>query len=256
VKHSTLSILALALCLSGCAVSGKHSVAKADPVGPSATEDLTNVPTPKVNDPFERFNRTMFRFNDTLTRIALRPFGYRYAKIVPRPVRTGVSNFFDNLQYPVRFVNSVLQGKIKRSAQETGKFVVNTTAGLGGLIRVSDHISSLAEVPPEDFGLTLGVWGISPGPFIVIPVLGPSDCRDAVGFAGDFAMSPLNWASPLGIIWYPYSQTIGTALSGTRYANGVPKAVEDYDELTSAAVDPYIAVRNAYLSYRANQLKK
>jgi len=174
---------------------------------------------------------------------------------VPRPVRTGVSNFFDNLQYPVRFINSVLQGKIKRSAQETGKFVVNTTAGLGGLIRVSDHISSLADVPPEDFGLTLGGWGISPSPYIVIPVLGPSDFRDSVGFAGDLAMSPLNWAG-LGIICYPYSNTVGTALSGTRYANGVPKAVESYDELTSAAVDPYIAMRNAYLSYRAAQLKK
>jgi phospholipid-binding lipoprotein MlaA len=255
VKHSTFSILALLLCLSGCAVSGKHSVAKSDPVGPSAGEDLTNVPAPKVNDPFERFNRTMFRFNDTLTRIALRPFGYRYALIVPRPVRTGVSNFFDNLQYPVRFVNSVLQGKIKRSAQETGKFVVNTTAGLGGLIRVSDHISSLADIPPEDFGLTLGVWGICPGPYIVIPVLGPSDFRDTVGFAGDIAMSPLNWAS-LGIICYPYSNTVATSLSGTRYANGVPKAVESYDQLTSVAVDPYIAVRNAYLSYRAAQLKK
>jgi phospholipid-binding lipoprotein MlaA len=256
VNHSTISILALLLCLSGCAVSEKRSAAKSVAADPAAVDDdFTNVPVQRVNDPFERFNRTMFRFNDELTTYALRPFAHGYALIVPRPVRTGVSNFFDNLQYPVRFINSVLQGKITRSAQETGKFVINSTAGIGGLIRVSDHISSLADVPGEDFGLTLGFWGVSPGPFLVIPALGPSDCRDLVGFAGDFAMQPLNWHT-FGVLNYVYSNTIGIALSGTRYANGLPKAVESYDQLKSEAVDPYIAIRDAYLSYRAAQIKK
>jgi len=256
VNHSIVRILALLLCLSGCAVSEKRSVAKSVPVGPSAVDDdFANVPVQKVNDPFERFNRTMFGFNDELTTYALRPFAHGYALIVPRPVRTGVSNFFDNLQYPVRFINSVLQGKITRSAQETGKFVINSTAGVGGLIRVSDHISSLADVPGEDFGLTLGFWGVSPGPYLVIPVLGPSDCRDLVGFAGDIAMQPLNWHT-FGILHYAYSNTIGIALSGTRYVNGLPKTVESYDQLKSEAVDPYIAIRDAYLSYRAAQARK
>jgi phospholipid-binding lipoprotein MlaA len=257
VNQSIFSILALLLCLSGCAVSGKRSAVKPVSVVPVAAGDVfANVPTQKVNDPFQGFNRTMFGFNDKLTTYALRPLAHGYAIIVPLTVRTGVTNFFDNLQFPVRFVNSVLQGKIVRSAQETGKFVINSTAGVGGLIRVSDHVSGLADVPAEDFGQTLGVWGIPVGPYVVVPALGPSDCRDLVGYAGDFAMSPLNWYT-LGIIHHAFiSDAVSIALSATRYANGLPKAVETYDQMKSAAVDPYIAMRDGYLSYRAAQVKK
>jgi phospholipid-binding lipoprotein MlaA len=256
VKHSIFCILTFVFCLSGCAVSGKRSVAKSDAAPAAAAGDFADVPEQKVNDPLQRFNRTIFRFNDGLYTYVLRPVAHGYVFIVPHPVRTGVSNFFDNLQFPVRFINSVLQGKITRSAQETGKFVINSTAGIGGLIRVSDHVQNLADVPAEDFGLTLGVWGIAPGPYIVVPVLGPSDFRDAVGFAGDYAMSPLNWHA-LGIIHHAFiSNAVSIALSGARYVNGLPKAMEDYDQMKSAAVDPYIAMRDGYLSYRAAQLKK
>jgi phospholipid-binding lipoprotein MlaA len=256
VNHSIFSILALLLCLSGCAVSGKRTAAKPVRGASSAVgDDFANVPAQKVNDPFQGFNRTVFGFNDELNTYALRPLAHGYAAIVPRTFRTGISNFFDNVQYPVRFANSVLQGKLTRSAQETGKFVVNSTAGLGGFIRVSDHISGLAYIPAEDFGLTLSVWGVPAGPYVVIPVLGPSDCRDLVGFGGDFVMSPLNW-NTLGIISYPFSDTVGIAISGTRFVNALPKSVEDYDQMKSEAVDPYIAMRDAYLSYRAAQAKK
>jgi phospholipid-binding lipoprotein MlaA len=201
-------------------------------------------------------NRTVFGFNDKLNSYALRPLAHGYAIVVPLKVRTSITNFFDNLQFPVRFVNSVLQGKLTRSAQETGKFVVNSTAGIGGLFRVSDHIAAIADVPAEDFGQTLGFWGIPPGPYLVIPVLGPSDCRDLVGFVGDYAASPLNWHT-LGIIHCAYiSDAASIALSATRYVNGLPKAIETYDQLKSEAVDPYVAVRDAYLSYRAAQVKK
>jgi len=253
VNQSIFSILVLLLGLSGCAVSGNHSAAKG--VHPSDS-DLTDVPVPKTNDPWQRLNRTTFRFNDGLNTYALRPVAHGYAAIVPLRVRTGVTNFFDNLNYPVRFINSVLQGKITRSAQETGKFVINSTAGVGGLIRVSDHISSLADVPAEDFGQTLGVWGICSGPYIVIPVLGPSDCRDLAGFAGDYAMNPLNWHT-LGIIHDAFiPNAVSIALSGTKFVNGLPKSVESYDQLKAEAVDPYVAMRDAYLSYRAAQVKK
>jgi phospholipid-binding lipoprotein MlaA len=257
VNHSILSLLVLLLFLSGCAVTGKHPATQPARATPSAVgDDFENVPVQKVNDPLQRFNRTVFGFNDELNTHALRPLAHGYAIIVPLPARTGITNFFDNVQFPVRFVNSVLQGKLTRSAQETGKFVINSTAGVGGLIRVSDHISGLADVPAEDFGQTLGVWGIPPGPYIVIPVLGPSDCRDMVGFAGDYVMSPLNWHT-LGIIHCAYiSNVVSIALSGTRYVNGLPKSVEAYDQIKSEAVDPYIAMRDAYLSYRAAQVKK
>jgi phospholipid-binding lipoprotein MlaA len=257
MNHSIFSLFALLLCLSGCAVSGKDPATK--PVRPASSavgDDFANVPVQKVNDPLQGFNRTMFGFNDELDTHALRPLAHGYAIIVPRPVRTGISNFFDNVQFPVRFVNSVLQGKLTRSAQEVGKFVFNSTFGVGGLIRVSDHVSGLADVPAEDFGQTLGLWGIPAGPYIVIPVLGPSDCRDIVGFAGDYVMSPLNWHT-LGFIHCAYiSNAVSIALSGVRYVNALPIAVEAYDQIRSGAVDPYIAVRDAYLSYREAQMKK
>ena len=257
MNQPIFSFLALLLCLSGCAVSGKDPAAKSvRPASSAVGDNFANVPVQKVNDPFQGFNRTMFGFNDELDTHALRPLAHGYAIIVPRPVRTGISNFFDNVQFPVRFVNSVLQGKLKRSAQEAGKFVFNTTFGVGGLIRVSDHVSGLADVPAEDFGQTLGIWGIPAGPYIVIPVLGPSDCRDIVGFAGDYVMSPLNWHT-LGFIHHRYiSDGVSIALSGVRYLNALPKTVETYDQIRSGAVDPYIAVRDAYLSYREAQMKK
>ena len=257
MKRLISSILALLLCLPGCAVSGKRSAVRLVAALPATSgEDLANAPVQKASDPAQRLNRSTFSFNDRVYTYVLRPAAHGYVRIVPRPVRNGVANFFDNLQFPVRFVNCVLQGKITRSAQETWKFVFNSTAGIGGLIRVSDHLADLANVPAEDFGQTLGFWGVPPGPYIVIPVLGPSNCRDAVGFVGDYVISPLDWYG-LGIIDYKViSNALGIALSATKYVNGLPKAVDAYDEMKAAAVDPYVATRDGYLSYRAEQIKK
>jgi phospholipid-binding lipoprotein MlaA len=257
VNRSIFSLLALLFCLSGCAVTGKHPGSPpVSAAGSGGGDDFANVPVQNANDPLQRFNRTMFNLNDRLTTYAIRPFAHGYAIVVPLRVRNSVTNFFDNIQYPVRFVNCVLQGKLTRSAQETGKFLVNSTAGIGGLFRVSDHISGLAAVPAEDFGQTLGVWGIPPGPYLVIPVLGPSDFRDLVGFAGDYAISPLDW-HPLGIVrWTVIGDAASFAISATRTINGLPKAIELYDQMKSAAVDPYVGMRDAYLSYRAAQIKK
>ena len=256
-KGSILILLALVLSLSDYAAFGKRLPAQVAAVTSSAADNnLENVPAQKVSDPFERFNRSIFGFNDKLHTHALRPLAHGYAAIVPRSVRTSIANFFDNLHYPVSFINSILQGKIARSAQQTGQFLINSTAGIGGLLRVSDHISCLADVPPSDFGQTLGIWGVSTGPFVVVPLLGPSDFRDLVGSAGDFVMSPINWHT-IGIIQYEFiSRTAAFALAGTRAVNGLPKTVQAYDQLKAAAVDPYIATRDAYLSYRAAQLKK
>lgn len=214
------------------------------------------VPEEKVRDPLEGFNRAMFKFNDGLTTVVLRPLAKGYAYVVPRPVRTGVSNFFANVRFPVRFVGALLQGKLKRSVQETGKFLVNTTAGVGGLIRVSDHVPSLADVPVEDIGQTLGVWGIPAGPYLVIPVLGPSDLRDLVGSAGDYALYPGNWYS-VGIVDHKYlSDGVNYGLRATDGVNRLPKAVDAYDQMKADAVDPYIAMRNGYISYRAAAVKQ
>ena len=218
-------------------------------------EELGNEPAEKVNDPFARINHTTFRINDSLTIHAVKPLAHGYEQIVPHAVRTGLSNFFDNLDFPVRFGNDVLQGRFVRSGQEVGKFVVNSTVGVGGLFRASDHVSSLADVPAEDFGLTLGHWGFSTGPYLVVPLLGPSSVRDLTGYAGDFALNPLNWYlifSDERLI----STAVGYSISASRFVVRAPGSVRTYEEMKEAAVDPYIAVRNAYLSHRAAQLKQ
>jgi phospholipid-binding lipoprotein MlaA len=218
-------------------------------------DELGNEPVQKVNDPYERINHTTFRINDSLTIHAVKPLAHGYERIVPHAVRTGLSNFFDNLDFPVRFGNDVLQGRFVRSGQEVGKFVLNSTVGVGGLFRASDHVSSLADVPAEDFGLTLGRWGFSTGPYLVIPLLGPSTIRDLTGYAGDFALNPLNWYlifSNNRLI----SNAVGYSISASRFLVRSPGSVHAYEEMKEAAVDPYIAVRNAYLSHRAAQLEK
>ena len=223
----------------------------------SAPEDeLVNAPVEKVNDPFERINRTTFRFNDSVTTHVLQPLARGYEHILPRPVRTGISNVFDNADFPVRFGNNVLQGRFTRSAQEVGKFVINSTVGIGGLFRVSDHVQSLADVPAEDFGLTLGRWGFSTGPYVVLLVLGPSNFRDLTGFAGDYALNPLNWYQ-IGIISHKFIPNAANyAIAGSKFVARLPGNVHTYEQMKEAAVDPYIAVRNAYLNHRAEQLRK
>ena len=231
-----------------------HKRPAADP--PTASGDeLGNEPVQKVNDPFERLNHTTFKLNDSLTTHAVKPLAREYEHIVPHGVRTSLSNFFDNLDFPIRFGNNVLQGRFVRSGQEIGKFVVNTTAGVGGLFRASDRISSLADVPAEDFGLTLGRWGFSTGPYLVIPLLGPSTVRDLAGFGGDFVLNPLNWYlifSDYGLV----SNVVGYSITASRFVVRSPGAVRTYEQMKEAAVDPYTAVRNAYLSHRAAQLEK
>lgn len=224
---------------------------------PPATsgDELANEPVEKVDDPWERLNHTTFRLNDSLTIHAVKPIAHGYEHIVPHTVRTSLSNFFDNLDFPIRFGNDVLQGRFFRSGQEAGKFLVNSTVGIGGLFRISDHVSSLADVPPEDFGLTLGHWGVSTGPYLVIPLLGPSTVRDLTGYAGDFALNPLNWY----LIFSNHrliSNAVGYSISASRFVVRSPGAVHTYEQMKEAAVDPYIAVRQAYLSHRAAQLEK
>ena len=258
------TLLVFLTCVSGFADQTKQPKTKTakssqkTPVAkpPTASGDeLGNEPVQKVNDPFERLNHTNFKINDSLTIHAVKPLARGYEHIVPQKVRTGLSNFFDNLDFPVRFGNDVLQARFVRSGQEVGKFVVNSTVGIGGLFRVSDHVSSLADVPAEDFGLTLARWGFSPGPYLVIPLLGPSTVRDLTGYAGDFALNPLNWYlifSNYGII----SNVVGYSVSASRFVVRSPGSVRTYEQMKEAAIDPYIAVRQAYLSHRAAQLKQ
>lgn len=220
---------------------------------PDTDEDVAVV---VVHDPMERFNRAMFRFNDGVMTYAFRPLNRGYVFVVPEPVRDGLSNAFDNVNFPVRFVSSLLQGKVGRATKETGKFVVNTVGGIGGLFRPAEKIPSLAQLSEEDMGQTLGVWGVPVGPYVVLPLLGPSTPREFIGFAADFVLTPTNWDT-LNIgnrEWIAEDYEFAVSVGG--FLSELPSVVAGYDAVTRDAIDPYIAMRDAFLSHRAAEIAK
>ncbi|GAB1269348.1 VacJ family lipoprotein [Aurantivibrio infirmus] len=153
--------------------------------GQDAAEEEKNV------DPWEGLNRSVFVFNETLDRWVLKPVATAYQFVTPNFIETGISNFFSNLLELRNILNDVLQWKWKQAGNDTGRFLVNSTAGIGGFIDVAQHVN-LEKSEGEDFGQTLAVWGVPDGPFIMLPFLGPSTLRDTAGL-------PLDWvADPIG----------------------------------------------------------
>jgi phospholipid-binding lipoprotein MlaA len=211
--------------------------------------------TADISDPLQPLNRATFWVNDKLYTFILRPLSKGYELILPRPVRKGIDNAFENVKYPVRVVNCTLQGKFKRAGQETGKFVVNSVAGVGGIFRPAESIPGLANLPDEDTAQTFGKWGIPHGPYLVLPLLGPSSLRDTVGLAGDYALNPVNWPY---LWWYgdrsKHDWVIIPPLSNT--LRSAPAQLSKYDTVTKDAVDPYLSARSAYSQNRAEALKK
>ena len=201
-----------------------------------------------IADPLEPLNRGIFWANHQFYRYILRPLSNAYDAVLPQPVRTGVYNVFDNVEFPVRFVNDTLQLNFGRAGQETGKFVVNTVAGVGGIVRVSDHIPSLANVPAADTGQTFAKWGIGHGIYIVLPVLGPKSLRDTAGLAGDYALNPVTWIS-FGVIGGIGSVTT-LAISTPDSARTLHGKLDTYDALTRNTLDRYLAIRTAYIQNR------
>lgn len=245
---------------AGLAMSGATAVlAQTTPSNPETTatpegEEPDDYAPVAVSDPLEPFNRAMFKFNDGLYDYVLRPVSKGYTTVVPSPARTGIRNFFDNLRFPIRFVNSALQAKFKRAGLETGKFAVNTVAGVGGLWRVSDKVPALANIPREDTGQTLGVWHVGKGPYLVLPVFGPGTARDTVGAVGDYFLNPLNWNLRENIEWYGWE--LETGVNVTNIVSGLPDTLSAYDALRKDAIDPYVAVRSGYVQYREAAVKQ
>jgi phospholipid-binding lipoprotein MlaA len=249
-RRALASLFALALAIFSFAPASAQTAIS--PV--TVADEPDEFATPQISDPFTGINHAIFRFNDGVYDLALRPFAHTYERVVPKPVQHGLTNFFTNLKFPVRFVSSVFQAKPKRAALETGKFVINSIWGLAGFMRASDSIPALTGVPGEDLGQTFGVWGMGPGPYLVIPVLGPSTLRDFVGFIGDAELSPINWLaivpdSRYDTVWRATAQMIDVV-------NTLPGTVRTYDSLHDAAVDPYVSMRNGYIQYRAAAVKK
>jgi phospholipid-binding lipoprotein MlaA len=218
--HGTAALLA-ALTLSAC-----------------ATTQTANLDA----DPYEDFNRQMFAFNDGLDKAVIEPVAKGYRAVTNEPVRTGVSNFVNNLGEPITFANEVLQGKIPQAAGTVGRFLVNTTIGIGGIF---DPAGSFGiERTDEDFGQTLGVWGVQPGPYLVLPFLGSTSPRDLAGLGVDAAINPINHAE------FENDDATRVGLAALEGLAARESAIETIDGVRQQ-IDPYTTARRFYVRNRA-----
>ncbi len=189
-------------------------------------------------DPWERMNRVTYRFNDAFDRAIAKPVARGYRKVTPHAVQTGIGNFLDNLQSPVVMVNDLLQGQFKALASDTGRLLLNTTVGIGGLL--DPATAAGLDKNDRDFGQTLGKWGLKTGPYLVIPFLGPSDIRDAAGRVGDIYSDPRHYIRNNWLSWGLWG--LGAVDTRARFL--------DADAAITGAYDPYAFIRNAYLQHR------
>jgi len=200
-----------------------------------------------IADPLEPLNRVFFKFNDKLYFWFLKPVARGYRFVVPEPIRVSVRNVFTNLAAPIRMANCLLQGKFRGFGREVLRFFVNSTAGVLGVADVATSGMHLEE-QDEDFGQTLGFFGAGPGLFINWPILGPSSVRDTFGMVGDWFADPVNYLVP--------RRWDNIAVKGGDKVNRTSLSLGDYESLKKSALDPYVALRDAYFQYRKNKIKK
>jgi len=217
-------------------------------------------------DPWEPLNTKFFEFNRQLDRWVLKPVAKGYNAVVPDIVQVGISNIFYNSRVTPRFMNNIFQGKFKGAGIEAGRFLINTTVGVGGFFDVAQRFN--LTTPEEDTGQTLGFYGIKPGPYIMVPLLGPYTVRDLVGYAGDIALNPIYWLvlptmHNIDAIPTVVSQDerlaiylITIAARATEVVNDRSLNLEKFQGVEESTVDLYAAVRNAYLQKRAKAIRE
>lgn len=207
--------LACVLALSGCATA-------TDP-----------------RDPLEPINRGIYKFNDAVDKAVLKPVAQGYRAVLPQPVRTGVTNFFSNIEDVLIALNNLLQFKFHAAASDVARVAFNTTFGIAGIFDVATSFG--LEKHDEDFGQTLGYWGIGDGPFLMLPLLGPSNLRDTVGLVAYYQLDPV-----LNLDHVPTRNT----LSVLRFVNRRAQLLDAEKVLDEAALDPYTFLRDAYIQHR------
>ena len=198
------------------------------------------------NDPYEATNRKIFALNENLDKHVARPVAVFYTRAVPEPARDGIHNFLVNLGMPVTFANDVLQGEPKRAVDTVGRFVINSTIGVGGLIEMAQK----AGIPEHtsDFGETLAVYGVDEGPFLVLPMLGPSNPRDAAGKVVDTVMDPATWISFRSSTFFYLGRGV-VGIIDERAQN-----LDALDQLERTSLDLYATERSLYRQHRAAEI--
>ena len=251
MKRSTL-LTGLALALL-CLVAGTLAFA-ADPAPAAASKPAADTAADDyedeyadddkkvtVADPAESFNRAMFAVNDVLILYALEPAAKAEKAIVPWEFRTIIRNLFQNIRFPVRFVNAMLQARWEKASDEFASFFLNTTVGFLGMADIASSYPGLQH-SPEDMGQTFAVWGWEESAFLTLPFFGPSTVRDALGKVPDIVLDPLFWI----VEGIPLSAgvRVGETVNATTFRIG------DYEAIKKASIDPYVAIRNGFVQNR------
>jgi phospholipid-binding lipoprotein MlaA len=202
-----------------------------------------------IADPLRPWNWLMFNFNDKMYFWFLKPLAQGYRFLVPELARIGVKNFFHNIATPVRFTNSILQGKGRSAGVELGSFMINSTWGVLGLANLTQKHPEL-KPSDEDLGQTLGYWGLGNGFYVVWPFLGPSTFRDTVGIAGDSFLNPLFFIDEY---WLKFWLSLG--MNSTRVLNETSFRIGDYEAFKKSAIEPYEALKDAYIQNRKKKVE-
>jgi phospholipid-binding lipoprotein MlaA len=226
-----------ALLLAGCSPKQQSSAPVVDS-GAAVT----------ANDPLEGFNRVVFKINTTIDKYALRPVAKVYRDYTPQPIRTGVTNVLHNIESPVILINDVLQANPPHAGQTVARIGLNTVFGLGGFIDVAAHEG----IPyhDSDFGQTLGVWGVGPGPYLMLPLLGPSNPRDTVGFGVDAVIDPFSYEMREAGV----ATDASIARTGATVINRRSQTIDELDDLQRNSLDFYAAIRSLYRQKRQGDI--
>ena len=214
--------MVVASTVAGCAATGSQS-------------------SEEVYDPLESVNRVIFDVNQQVDRFVIRPIAVAYRDVIPEPFRDRVTDFLRNARTPIIFANQVLQGDWEGAGDAAGRFFINSTIGLGGLIDIANYNDQGIPFENEDFGQTLAVWGVGEGPYLVVPLIGPSNVRDGVGFLVE------TLADPIGIVMAEFNHNeFNYTRLGLTIVDIRSRTVEATDELEASSVDYYAAIRSIY----------
>jgi len=206
-------------------------------IGSILLTGCATAPTQQFQDPFENTNRDLYKFNEGVDKVVLKPAGQAYAYVMPDILEEGVGNFFDNLSYPNTVINQFLQGKGEEGLAAIGRFGVNSTLGIGGIFDVASGIGLKAD--REDFGQTLSAWGVGSGPYLVVPVLGGTTLRDGVGQIAALPLLPQNWGG-----------NGGNLVLGLAAGSAVETSASLLDARKLVTGDRYLFTRDAYTQRR------
>lgn len=262
MKHLTLSFFLLLFVLQGC--STKEATPETTDQSPQTEITATTVEedqtyefenefeeefaqneTEETYDPLSGYNRAMTSFNDAVIIYGLTPISKAYAVIIPQPLRIGISNAVHNIQFPIRFTNNLLQGKFQNASNEFERFIVNSTVGIGGLM---DPAKEYMNIHPheEDFGQTLGHYGVGSGFHVVLPFIGPSNVRDIAGISADAYLSPIVNIRGLENYKIPQNFAESVGIYTVHLINKTSLHLGEYEDLKKDAVDLYPFLRDIY----------